>query len=1372
MIDLSNYPSPVCVAFSEAEATENIQLRFRATLNAFAATLKYCALITINNYLDARKQDLFRSDEIDRHFVEMIGRPSMGHWNHLMRLILKEMGGKNRDLLFIPELFDFYFRINKAGNLKVQAEVPLIDHLILLRNQFVHSDIYPPDDEAARLAEESRKILIQVLSSLSFLTKYPLVRLLHREGREEVCSGLAQADPIEDQYITYYIKKDGTSSSTKLTLGSFLYSSVKNLDKTRYVLLYEGFIGQRIKYVLNNYYLIIEDVEGDEFNPVFEIRSVIDVLALASKQRFEKEKELSISKLRETIINGYVSWDVFRDLSVKISDLTYDRFIKEGKFSLDLYTERKKINDDVADFLASGKSGMVVVADSGLGKTNLFCRLKHRLHLESQSVFLLYGRDYDGRPIEEYIMSALQLNDPFFKHNFRGGFIDLLNLLKETEEIRNGDKKIIFLFDAINEYKNPETLLSNILDFIKLANFPWLKIIFSIRTFIWNSLYGGHLLTRELFFHTTDKFGESVPFTTLEKFSEEEVRTAFNLYKEHYKIVSSFDDLDLQSRKALSNPLLMRFAAEAYHEDVIPDRLFTSKIFDKYREERINERDGRVLEYLSEAMVLLKTEVIGFRQLFHEENASPEESPLNVPSQIGGDKEALSHKIVTHVFAEPVYETDIVSVCKNMHCRGFEKYHALGYFSILTADGVPSCPVCGKDLGTMRLDFRTPYIRLQSENILQEFKADGDDALRFTYDRFFEYFVGEYLEKYSFEKFSARKGGLLYDIVKGVVKEYIFWGAIRNVLVRCLKDERYTVDFWHDVASYTGPVAGDEFGQAVQEAYNEILAAAITDLYGEDPPKAMGILHHMISRENINVKTIKLALNCMISILAENRTLSIDTPELLVLKRGLSFPDNSSGMEAARIIAAQYDVNPRLVLDFFRHLSRNICDYISISKLPGLISSSRRSELKTTLENLLYMLLYTLGPHYSDEENKEAILRTCGAILNQKVIVLGKGQVISIISKLLAKAYWNKGYPCNYLEIHLSLNKEFTEACKFIGNLFIDAENKRLMEWKEQILEYSKINNGLISWYLYSLIPIYGYMENQRDEVLDFLEELYENGNHISKYIAQKALWILAEHTDIEGDKHIGMFEKYSLKLLRELGPYIEYHHSVDNDPVIEKYLNTCDDEGNSRKHWGKKVGDRFVMTYDSSLVNDLANYKIRHTDISRLDFILELLEERSPADADFLPYIVMTLGRAGSVQNPAPVLMTLQSILEKYTDSNQSFFFDGKERTMKEMVINTLLNIKAFYPLQVNYFIDSLEPALQHKFMEVKLAEVKNRTDQLFSYYGESIYQKTFLLEKDARNIFGKGIIKATHAKTAEGLFRSYVSEFWKWFDTIRRDL
>jgi len=197
------------------------------------------------------------------------------------------------------------------------------------------------------------------------------------------------------------------------------------------------------------------------------------------------------------------------------------------------------------------------------------------------------------------IITRLQLANVDFGDKFRGGFPELLEILNKVPEVKNGSRQLIILIDAVNEYGEPKEFLEELIRFIKDLPYPWIKVMMSIRTFAWESLKDKYIFESDTFYHSRDVSGKPIPFVSLHSFNDGELELAYGQYKEWFNIESEFQELSDSTKRLLRNPLLLRFASEAYEGRVFPSRLFTAQIFAQYRKERINRDDQFFLDYLA-----------------------------------------------------------------------------------------------------------------------------------------------------------------------------------------------------------------------------------------------------------------------------------------------------------------------------------------------------------------------------------------------------------------------------------------------------------------------------------------------------------------------------------------------------------------------------------------------------------------------------------------------------------------------------------------------------------------------------------------------------------------------------------------------------
>lgn len=1354
----TNYPTPILIAYKEAESIENIQLKFRAIIKAFGISLKYCSLLVISDYVRLRDKNLFNSEKINSIFIEKIERPSLGHWNYFLRTILEEFKDKKVEM-FIPELMDFFFINKRNDKFTTTKSVKIIDELIYIRNKYVHPDIYPSNSESQIEYNKFKSKFDELLIALSFLENYPLFFYLHEVKQDILCSEDDNIGNISEQKVSFYIKNNKEANvDSKLNLGNFFYSHSRHLKKYP-VLLYESLIGKRLKFILGNYYVITQDQEIENYKPVDEFKKLIKCLALNVDNEIKSNAKIDIEKIRRTISNQIIDWDIFRELSKKVSNKVYDKFIQEEKFSYNFYIERQQINEEIEVFIKSDKNGFILVAESGLGKTNVFCNWERKLLKEGHTVFMLYGRDYNGFEIGRLILDHLGMNDIFFQKIFQNSFNDLISIIAKNEEFKKSNKKIVILFDAINEYDFPEKLFDNLMDFIKKYNHPWLKVIFNIRTFVWDSLFEKYLFDKEIFHYTNVK-GDlmQIPYCKLDKFTESEFKEAFVKYKLHFNIKNEYNDLSKYAKIFLTNPLLLRYASEAYMSNKIPDEIFTAKIFEQYRKERINKKDISFLKCLVEAMIYIKNDELMFSFFIGDFNSQMfNANLLKINSVLYNTGEILSEKISEYIFEEPVYEQNWIPVCKLEACK--IKELPLDFLIPDENDKLRECPNCRTIVEKISVDLRTSYTRLKSENIIQEFAKDEDLSIRFTFDRLFEFFVGEHFFNYTLYNLKEDKGKLLFPIIREFANNHIFWGAIKNVLLYYLRNEDTDYDFWFDIIMYENELSKIcILPENEILVYQKIISSALMDFHNENSKKANQILLYITDEKRSNLNTLQFALICLREILSKPDNIYIRSSEIDILRRGIQFDNNEIILESSLIISSLYFLQRELVFKFYEEVSNKIITYIKFSKLFLLILPQQRKQLNIALDGLTNLFLILLGQYYSDGDTRKRIYDYGIQMINSKLFKLLKNVIIFYIAKKFKTIYYEKGFPCNYIEIYFSIHSKQTEIYEFIGNLYIRSDDIKLIAHEELIFKYSQINNGLLSWYLYSLIPIYGQKVEQQKDVLKIIENLYTNGNQISKYIAQKSLWILVEFAELQSEIHNLKFEEYSKDFIKSFGGYITYYHDCTLNKILNKYIERKDKQGYKKVYWAKYFNGQLSLTYDNFVINDLSEYMIRNKDVSKFDYIIDLLKNNFSKDQNFLFYIVKTIGQFGSLTNPAPSLKTIQYIIENYTLENQKIIFEGREQLLKDLLVESLLNIKCYYPKQVSSFMDGLETEHQKLLIDVMHKEVNRTSNYLSSYYGETIYQKNFLFEPEVRKTFGKLIIKSSLVENVDELFNTFV--------------
>ena len=168
---LAKYPIPIALTYkTKLQQTPSPLHRLFGLTDVFEVTLKYCAIIAIQEYVRLG----LHSPEVDEEIALHFRIPSLGSWNAFLREVLRCFRGLQEQLL-MPALVNFYLT-RAAGSIAKQQQ--RIDELINLRNRLAHS-ARRSDEEAEEEFEKHWPLLATVLADLGFLASYDLI--LHDE---------------------------------------------------------------------------------------------------------------------------------------------------------------------------------------------------------------------------------------------------------------------------------------------------------------------------------------------------------------------------------------------------------------------------------------------------------------------------------------------------------------------------------------------------------------------------------------------------------------------------------------------------------------------------------------------------------------------------------------------------------------------------------------------------------------------------------------------------------------------------------------------------------------------------------------------------------------------------------------------------------------------------------------------------------------------------------------------------------------------------------------------------------------------------------------------------------------------------------------
>ncbi|HEU4887069.1 MAG TPA: TIR domain-containing protein [Thermoanaerobaculia bacterium] len=259
-------------------------------------------------------------------------------------------------------------------------------------------------------------------------------------------------------------------------------------------------------------------------------------------------------------------WDL-----VQLQTAEWSREAVRGHFDEKLYVARESADEQFARFRESATPALLVIGNSGTGKSSLLYRWTLDLLGDGNAV-LLYDCGALAEPdVEEEI--ARDFGIP------REQLLDELG-----PAAAQAGKKVWFVFDSIGDYRGAESapvLLRSINKLVERVHAEQVRVIASCNSGMWGRF---EFRPGSRWFRSGDD-----AFLRLDKFTESERNEAYRRYREAFHLHSPIEQLDPVVQEQLRDPILLRMAAEAYHDEPEPIRRggLGVRVFHKFLEDRL-----------------------------------------------------------------------------------------------------------------------------------------------------------------------------------------------------------------------------------------------------------------------------------------------------------------------------------------------------------------------------------------------------------------------------------------------------------------------------------------------------------------------------------------------------------------------------------------------------------------------------------------------------------------------------------------------------------------------------------------------------------------------------------------------------------------
>jgi len=230
------------------------------------------------------------------------------------------------------------------------------------------------------------------------------------------------------------------------------------------------------------------------------------------------------------------------------------------------YVERLQLRQQFDDFLQSDKSLLIVVGESGTGKSTFFAHLASDYQGNGHIAFLMYTTgSYSSEAFREttnidrvigHALSSLESEGP----HAGGGLLSTVKDLFHSEH-----QRVIIVFDAINEsfgetgrVSQPKDLLERISHFVKEIDDARIKVVVTTRPGIWDIIHEPIRPVKYRCFPSSDHY-----WIDLGNWEPSEASEAYDKYRSWHHVATVYGDLDLRWRGFIRNPLNLHVLCKA-----------------------------------------------------------------------------------------------------------------------------------------------------------------------------------------------------------------------------------------------------------------------------------------------------------------------------------------------------------------------------------------------------------------------------------------------------------------------------------------------------------------------------------------------------------------------------------------------------------------------------------------------------------------------------------------------------------------------------------------------------------------------------------------------------------------------------------------
>jgi hypothetical protein len=731
-----HYPLPIAFHYQKMLEEKNWEAKTHEVIRVFEYTLRVMNLMLASQYLQQRRNGEFDDAEINKQLHSIVQVPATNKgWVGLFFAFLKNYKG-HRDLFFMPELYDLVWESKRTQAAERAGVRKPYDQLVIIRNDVIHGA--PPENEAGWIGlwKDENEYLIQILQSLQFLASYELCHIIGKNDAGgydfETYTGvqvqrsdhaIIRPEGFKGEWVFY-----SRAADTYLELHPWFLKWWRESIHQSDVALYDYYKNKSLHFLatvagvnidvgmqplgqLKNKGTANNNVFVENKNFIQDFANLVtDVLDAVENKREESHR---------------LTWDLFRQTAA--ASILQQTSGLMGKYQPDLHVRRGGMEGIYQQFLESDKTCMILVGESGVGKSQFILRQLDVNRDNPAQCCLFYAANYLST--EKQLSQVL--TDSFnqirkFKLKERGNK-SVEDIFAEVDLIEMVDfHQVILFIDGLNENKDPNKLLQGIDKMVMEYGgelVKWLKIVVTCRPETWRNIKRGSLKCNHYFSVCAGE--DEIELT---RFTNDEVKSAYLLHQQKYNVLTRWDDIPMDLRRELQQPLFLWLITSSNAGKPLPARILRSHLYESYIDELLKTQRLELvdLDFLRQDITRL---------------------------MICGDEP------INKLYRDQLIDTQAHS----RKCKIDEM--------IIQNDEVNS-----------GLQINQSFFNLCNARILSIHRQGSDYEIDFQYEGFYEYFGGERLYETNKDRPVAEKVHLYKSLMSRIGDTPYLWGVLKYAL--------------------------------------------------------------------------------------------------------------------------------------------------------------------------------------------------------------------------------------------------------------------------------------------------------------------------------------------------------------------------------------------------------------------------------------------------------------------------------------------------------------------------------------------------------------------------------------------------------------